>query len=66
MKLKPKEENKNRGFHYTVTDEQIEAYKKLSIGEKLRWLEETSRLIYELQTPEERERCKRAKNFLWE
>ncbi|MBK9286045.1 MAG: hypothetical protein IPM51_17250 [Sphingobacteriaceae bacterium] len=65
MKIQPKKENENVGFHYTVTDEQMEAYSKLSIEQKLQWLASTAKFIYDIQTPEERERCKRAKNFKW-
>ncbi|MEY4876443.1 MAG: hypothetical protein RL708_1592 [Bacteroidota bacterium] len=55
-KIKPKLENANVGFHYTVTDEQIEEYSHWTIEEKFKWLFETSQFIYEVQTPEERER----------
>ena len=65
MSIEPKIENANIGFHYSVTDEQIEAHGKRSVEEILMWLQETSRFIYEIQTPEERERLKRAKNFKW-
>lgn len=60
----PKAENAKRGFHYTVTDEQIKEHQKRSIIEIFEWLEKTNKFIYEIQTPEERERMKKAKNFL--
>ena len=63
MSIVPKKENENVGFHYTVTDEQIKAHQMKSTEEILNWLEETAKFIYEVQTPEERERMKRAKNF---
>lgn len=50
------EENKPRGFYYTVTDEQIAEHQKRSVKEILIWLHETNQLIAKLQTPEERER----------
>jgi len=59
----PKAENANKGFHYTVTDEQIKEHRKLSVKEIFEWLENTSKFIYEIQTPEERERMKTANNF---
>lgn len=64
MEIKPKLENANVGFDYTVTDEQIAAHQKKSIEEILMWIEETSKFIYEIQTPEERLRTKLAKQFL--
>lgn len=65
MGVKPKIQNQNVGFHYTVTDEQLEIRSKMSVEEILNWVESTARFIYEAQTPEERERMKRAKNFKW-
>ncbi len=65
MKIIPKKENQNIGFHYTVTDEQIKEHQKKSAAEVIEWLESTARFIYEIQTPEERERMKNAKNFKW-
>lgn len=65
MNLEPKKENQNVGFHYSVTDEQIKAHQQRSTEEIFEWLEETAKFIYEMQTPEERERMKRAKNFKW-
>ncbi|MBI3519324.1 MAG: hypothetical protein HY062_08195 [Bacteroidetes bacterium] len=63
MAVKPKIENANIGFHYTVTDEQIKAHQQKSVEEILEWIEETSKFIYEIQTPEERLRTKLAKQF---
>lgn len=65
MKPEPKKENENLGFYYTVTDEQIQTHRKRSVDEILTWLEEGAKFIYEVQTPEERERLKKAKNFKW-
>ena len=59
----PKKENADKGFHYTVTDEQIKEHQQRSIKEIFEWLENTSKFIYEMQTPEERERMRKAKNF---
>jgi hypothetical protein len=65
MKIVPKKENQNVGFHYTVTDEQIKEHQKKSVGEIINWVESTAKFIYDMQTPEERERMERAKNFKW-
>lgn len=58
----PKAENADKGFHYTVSDEQIAAYSKWTIEEKLNWLEDTYKLIDSLQTPDERKRMREARN----
>ncbi len=63
MDIKPKIKNSNIGFHYTVTDEQIATHRKKSVEEILMWIEETSKFIYEAQTPGERIRAKLAKQF---
>jgi hypothetical protein len=52
MEIKPKLENANIGFHNTVTDEQIAAHREKSVEEILMWIEETSKFIYDVQTPE--------------
>jgi hypothetical protein len=58
----PKAENANKGFHYTVTDEQIKEHQKRSIEEIFEWLEKTNKFIYDMQTPEERARMRMMKN----
>ena len=58
----PKAENADKCFHYTVTDEQIREHQKRSVKEIMEWLEKTNKFIYAVQTPEERERMKKAKN----
>lgn len=63
MDIKPKLENAFKGFHYSVTEEQIKAHQQKSVSEILMWIEETSKFIYEAQTPEERLRMKLAKQF---
>ncbi len=63
-KLIPIEANKDKGFHYTVTDEQIAAHQKLSIAEIFQWLESTNRFVSLLQTEEEKKRSRDAKNFI--
>ena len=57
----PKAENADKGFHYTVTDEQIREHQMRSIEEIFEWLEETNKFIYSIQTPEERERARKVK-----
>lgn len=58
----PKAENANKGFHYTVTDEQIREHKKRTLKEIFEWLEKTNKFIYALQTPEERDISRKIKN----
>ncbi len=65
MSIIPKKENENVGFHYTVSDEQLEARSKMTVEEIINWVESTAKFIYNMQTPEEREHMKRAKNFKW-
>ena len=52
----PKKENEGIGFTYTVTMEQMKKHAALPAEDVLAWIEETAMFIYELQTPEERER----------
>ena len=61
-KIIPKAENADKGFHYTVTDVQIEEHQKRSVKEIFEWLEKTNKFIYALQTPEEREMARKIKN----
>lgn len=65
MTIIPKKENENIGFHFTVTDEQLKEHQKKSTEDIINWLESTAKFIYDVQTPEERERMKKAKNFKW-
>ncbi len=60
--IKPKSENASKGFSYTVTPEQIEAYKKWSLKEKLQWIWDTNVFLSKIQTPEERERMLKIKH----
>jgi len=46
-------ENENVGFHYAVTDTQLEARSKMTTEEIINWVEETAQFIYEIQTLEE-------------
>ena len=59
----PKAENADKGFHYTVTDEQIQEHQKRNVKEIFEWLEKTNKFIYAVQTPEEHERMRKAKNM---
>jgi len=62
IKIIPKKENANKGFHYTVSDEQLELYKKFTLMEKLQWLENGYKFIDTFQTPEERIRMREMKH----
>ena len=57
--MSPKKENENKGFNYTVSDDKIAAYSKFTLLDKLRWLEETNKFLYSIQTNEERERMRK-------
>jgi len=65
MNLTPKKENENVGFHYAVSDEQIREHQKKSVEEIINWVESTAKFIYDMQSPEERERMRKNKNFQW-
>ncbi len=52
----PIKENEGVGFTYTVTMEQMRKHAALSPAEVFAWIQQTATFIYELQTPEERER----------
>ena len=47
------------GFGYYVSDEQLEAYAKLTPLERLQWLDEARRFLLLALTPEARERQER-------
>ncbi len=57
----PKKENAGKGFHYTVTDEQIAEYAKWTIEEKMNWIVSTAGFINKVQTPEERKLSRQIK-----
>ena len=42
------------GYHYTVTDEQLAAFQKWSIEERLNWVAEVDAFLRAVQTREER------------
>lgn len=63
LNIIPIKENENIGFHYTITDEQLEARSKMTTEEIINWVEKTAKFIYKLQIPEERERMKLVKKF---
>ena len=44
------------GFTYTVTDEQVRKHMALPPEAIFDWIQQTATFVYELQTPEERER----------
>jgi hypothetical protein len=44
-----------RGYGYDVTEEQILEWMQVPVEEKLRWVEEVTRLAWELRTDEARE-----------
>lgn len=54
--IEPIKENEGVGFSYTVTMEQMRKHAELSPEEILQWIQEMATFIYELQTPQERQR----------
>jgi hypothetical protein len=62
-KLLPIKDNQHKGFHYTVTDEQIAAHQKLTLRELFEWLESANRFVSKVQTPEEKQRSILAKTM---
>ena len=54
MEIEPEENQK--GFYYTVTDEQIREHQQRTVKQIFEWLESTLEFIHRFQTPEERER----------
>ncbi len=48
LNIIPIKENENIGFHYTITDEQLEARSKMTTEEIINWVKETAKFIYKL------------------
>ena len=44
-----------KGFHYTLEDEKLEAYARLTTEQKLEWLEAINQLTWEVREGEENE-----------
>ena len=57
----PKKENEAVGFRYVFNEEKSRAYQKLSLREKLEWLQNLNEFMWLVQTPEERERVYKLK-----
>jgi hypothetical protein len=54
--IEPIKENEGVGFTYTVTEEEVRKHQALSPEAVFEWIQQMATFIYELQTPEERER----------
>ena len=52
----PIKENEGVGFTYTVTMEQMRKHAALSPEAVLEWIQQTATFLYEIQTPEQRDR----------
>ncbi len=52
----PIKENEGVGFTYTVTMEQMRKHAALRPEEILEWIQQTATFLYEIQTPEQRDR----------
>ena len=46
--------DEQRGFHYTVNEDQLAEYATWSLEEKMRWVSETAHFTQAMQTREER------------
>lgn len=54
--MKKDNHQKQKGFYYTVTDEQIKEHRQRSVKEIFEWLETTNEFLWKFQTPVEKER----------
>lgn len=61
--LKPKKENQDKGYFFTVTDQEIIAHRGRSFKDIVSWLETTNKFVYAIQTEEERTKSHRAKTI---
>lgn len=53
--------NQNKGYYYSVTDDEIKAHLARSCKDIFQWIETTNRFVYQAQTPQERFRTKASK-----
>ena len=51
--------NKPGGYSYHYTIEQIQAFQKLSIEQRLKWVEEMNRFLYKLRPVQSKEICEK-------
>ena len=52
--------NKKRGgFSYHYTAEQIQAFQKLSIEQRLKWIEEMNAFLYKFRSAQSKEICEK-------
>ena len=56
-----KKQNQNRGYHFTVTQEQVTAHQKLTVSEVFDWLEKMNAFLFSVQTPAQRSIMKEVK-----
>lgn len=59
MAMPDSKSEKQGGFSYWVSDEQLRAYLALPLIERLRWVDEARRFTLAAQTPETRVRMER-------
>ena len=59
--LKPKSENQNRGYYFSVSDDEIKEHMSRSTKDIFQWLESTNRFVNQIQTPQEKKRSKLSK-----
>ena len=59
--LTPKVENQNRGYYFSVTEDEIRAHLNRSCKDIFQWIETTNRFVYQVQTPQERTKSRLSK-----
>lgn len=59
--LKPKAENQNKGYFFTVSDDEIKDHLNRSPKDIFQWLETTNKFVNQIQTPLEKRRSRLSK-----
>ena len=54
--MKKNNKQKQKGFYYSVTDEQIKEHRQRTVNEIFEWLETTNEFLWKFQTSKARER----------
>jgi len=61
--LEPKSENQDKGYFFTVSDDEIKAHMSRSPKDIFQWLETTNRFVNQIQTPQEKRKSKLSKTL---
>lgn len=59
--LKPKSENQNKGYFFSVSDDEIKEHLSRSPKDIFQWLETTNKFVNQIQTPVEKRKSKLSK-----